>query len=299
MDDKKTVLTRRDFLKGASCAALAATMGLPFTALAEDESPKLSRVVLIRDEKALTSAGKPNAPVIKEMIDSAVSRLFEVDKPSEAWKKIVGPTDIVGIKSNVWGPLPTPSEVEQAIEAGILSAGVEKENIAIDDRGVLRSEVFKNATALINVRPLRTHHWSGIGGCLKNPIMFTPTPWKYHDNSCADLGLVWKLPEVKGKVRLNILVLLTPHFYSVGPHNFDAKYTWPYRGLLVSTDPVANDAVGISLFNAKRKEYFERERPIKPPPHHVVFADTRHGLGVSDLNKIELVKLGWMENSYF
>jgi hypothetical protein len=30
-------------------------------------------------------------------------------------------------------------------------------------------------------------------------------------------------------------------------------------------------------------------------PHHIFLADTRHHLGTSDPNRIELVKLGWAE----
>ena len=66
-------------------------------------------------------------------------------------------------------------------------------------------------------------------------------------------------------------------------------------GLLVGTDPVAVDAVGLHIFKAKRLEYFGEEKPMTPPPHHIAFADTKHHLGTSDLEKIELVKLGWKE----
>ena len=47
-------------------------------------------------------------------------------------------------------------------------------SVGVDDRGVRTNPVFARATALINVRPLRTHAWSGLGTCLKNYIMFVP-----------------------------------------------------------------------------------------------------------------------------
>jgi hypothetical protein len=34
---------------------------------------------------------------------------------------------------------------------------------------------------------------------------------------------------------------------------------------------------------------------MRPPAKHIELADTRHRLGVADLGKIELVKLGWSE----
>jgi hypothetical protein len=229
------------------------------------------------------------------MLDKAVNALFEVEKPIDAWRKIVNPDDIVGIKSNVWGPLPTPPSLEQAIKEGLMAAGVKEKNISIDDRGVLKDKVFLKATALINVRPLRTHHWSGVGSLLKNYIMFVPKPWNYHDNSCADLALLWKLPLVKDKTRLNILVMLTPLFHGVGAHHFDKTYTWAYKGILVGIDPVAVDSVGLRILNAQRKVYFGKDKPIRPPAHHIAMADTKHKLGVSDPNKIELIKIGWKD----
>jgi hypothetical protein len=125
--------------------------------------------------------------------------------------------------------------------------------------------------------------------------MFAPNPPDYHDNSCVPLATVWDLPLVKGKTRLNVLVLLTPLFHGVGPHHFDASYVWTYGGLAVGTDPVAVDSVGLRLFNAKRKEFFGQDKPIKPTAHHIAFADTRYNLGNADPSKIDLIKLGWEE----
>jgi hypothetical protein len=296
MKESGGALTRRDFLKGATFATLATTMGLPSESFAqEEESAKSSKVVLIRHAEVMNKDGVINDKITDEMIKSAMKELFQVEKAEQAWMHLFGPEDIVGIKSNVWGPLPTPSAVENSIVGGLMSAGVKEENIAIDDRGVLRNEVFKNANGYVNTRPMRTHHWSGVGGCLKNPIMFTPTPWSYHDNSCADLAKLWEIPILKDKIRLNILVMFTPLFHGVGAHHFNEEYTWRYNGLIVGTDPVAVDSTGLSILNAKRREYFGEDRPIKPPPHHIVFAEAKHKLGISDPSKIDLVKLGWKE----
>ena len=46
---------------------------------------------------------------------------------------------------------------------------------------------------------------------------------------------------------------------------------------------------------ARRREYFKEERPLQPSPHHIFLADTRHHVGVSSPDRIELVKLGWTE----
>ncbi len=169
--------------------------------------------------------------------------------------------------------------------------------MAVDDRGVLSNPVFQRATAFINTRPLRTHNWSGLGTCLKNLIMFVPRPPEYHADSCAPLGALWKLPELEGKVKLNILVMLTPQFHGVGPHSFSKEYIWPYRGLIVGVDPVAVDATGARILQAKRDLYFGEPSPISPPAHHIEIAGSRYGLGVSDPASIDLVRLGWDDDA--
>ncbi|MCP4581227.1 MAG: DUF362 domain-containing protein [candidate division Zixibacteria bacterium] len=295
MGERKDSINRRDFLKGAAYAGLAATVGLPLDFVWADDTAGAVKVVLIRDQHVIDADGNISAEIMQSMIDQAVAALYDTENHADAWKQIVKPDDIVGIKSNEWGPLPTPSQLEQAIKTRVMEVGVAEDKLSIKDRGVLSDNVFQNATALINARPLRTHHWAGIGGCLKNPIMFTMEPSAYHDDSCADMATFWSLPILKDKVRLNVLVVLTPLFHGTGAHHFDETYTWGYNGLLVSQDPVAIDAVGLHLLNAKRLEYFGEEKPITPPPHHVAYADIRHHLGVSDLSKINLVKLGWDE----
>jgi hypothetical protein len=142
---------------------------------------------------------------------------------------------------------------------------------------------------------MRTHDWSGLGTCIKNYIMFVPDPPRYHPDSCADLAALWQLPLTKGKTRLNVLVMLTPLFHSVGPHGFNPAYVWSYSGLVVSLDPVAADATGARIIQAKRREFFGDDRPINPPPKHIELADSRHRLGTADPKRIDLVKLGWQE----
>ena len=119
----------------------------------------------------------------------------------------------------------------------------------------------------------------------------------YHGEACALLGEIWTHPEVVGRTRLNVLVMLTPQFHGVGPHSFSPAYTWPYGGLIVGTDPVAVDATGARIIQAHRNLHFGEERPLEPKPHHIVVADTVYGLGVSDPARIELVRLGWEEGA--
>lgn len=287
-DSRDGETTRRRFIQTVSTAAAAAVLGPALPAL---EGGGRSRVVLVRDEEALDAAGSPRSEVVQRMLDRGICELTGANQPVDGWRKVLGASSPVGVKTNVWKNLPTPPEVEAAIRKRIAETGIPEDRIRIDDRGARTS--LAGCPALVNVRPLRTHHWAGIGGCLKNPIMFVEDPSVYHPDLCADMGAFWKLPILRGKVKLNILVALTPQFLTRAPHHFDSRYVWPYRGMFLSTDPVAVDAIGVTLLEAKRKLELREERPLSQLAHHVRIAGEKHGLGVWERSRIDLVKIGW------
>ena len=290
----RKVITRRDFMRAGSHLAMGSLMGIPLLGNKSEPTNGKSRVVLIRDKNVLQKEGHPRPDVLEKMIDKGLTTLLKAPDPKSAWKGLVKPTDRVAVKSNVWHYLPTPKPLEEVIKNRLVEIGVEEESVVISDRGFQRNpDLVKRSTALINVRPMRTHHWSGLGTLIKNYIMFVPRPSKYHANACENLGAIWRLPHVQGKTRLNILVVLTPLFHGIGPHHFSRRYTWPYNGLILSTDPVAADSVGARIIQAKREDYFEKKRPISPPPRHIVMADRRFRLGNSHPERIRLIKLGW------
>jgi len=193
---KNRTITRRDFLRGTAYAAFAAALGS--SPSGEVKAEEKVKVILIRDENVIDSQGRINPKIVEKMLDQGTCELLGEENPIQAWKRLIKPTDIVGIKSNSWFHLPTPGELEEAIQQRIMDVGVPKKNIGIDDRGVLNHPIFKSSTALINARPLRTHHWSGIGGCIKNYIMFVSTPWLYHSDACSPLASIWGKAIVKG-----------------------------------------------------------------------------------------------------
>lgn len=258
-----------------------------------DADEKISRVVLVRDINVLDDQGIVNSSVLGRMLDDAVIALTEESDVSKAWKRVVSPDDTVGIKSNVAGPPRTPPELENVIRDRVVAAGVDPSRVAVDDRGVLNNPVFQKATALINVRPMRSHHWAGVGSLLKNYIMFSDNPPSWHEDSCANLAGLWELPIVRGKTRLNILVMLTPLFHSKGPHNYNKAYVWDYKGLLVGMDPVAVDATGLRIIEAKRLEFFGEYQALPVSPKHIKLAETKFGLGIADPARIHVTKLGW------
>ena len=127
--------------------------------------------------------------------------------------------------------------------------------------------------------------------------MFVDNPPDYHDDACAALGAIWQKPPVAGKVRLNVLVMLTPQFHSVGPHSFAKELVWPYYGLIVGRQPAPVDATGARIIQAKRRQHFGADRPVSPSPHHIEIAGSRYGLGPTDPAQIDLVRLGLAEDA--
>jgi len=289
-----TNMTRRDFIRGTTAAVLGASAA--FGQIPPASLEKKTRVVLIRHPEALDANSQWNEPVIQQMLDEAVVRLLDQDDAVAAFKQLIKPEDIVGIKTNVWSFLPTPAPVEKAIKRRVLDAGVKEENIGLDDHNVRTNPLFVKATALINARPIRTHYLAGMSGCLKNYIMFAESQPDYHPDSCASLGSLFLLPQVKGKTRLNVLCALTPQFHGRGPHNFSRRYVWNYKGLIVGQDPVAVDSVGLRLIMAKRRKELGPAQEIPPVPKHIQLADTKYGIGTSDPGKIELIRLGWLDD---
>lgn len=320
MSDSFRLWTRRAFLRSAALASLAgagvsalAAKVLPGEAAGAGAPPAgapdaaagaaaatdaaRARVVLVRDPGVLAPGRKPRPEILAKMVDDGVAVLLGEKDAASAWARLIRPGDTVGIKSNAWRFLPTPPELEQILRDRVVAAGVPADRVAVADRGVLENPVFRNATALINARPLRTHHWAGVGSCIKNYIMFSPDPPSWHPDSCADLAGLWDLPAVKGKTRLNVLVMLTPLFHGSGPHDYQARYTWEYSGLVLGTDPVAVDATGLRILEAKRRDHFGSDQPFVVSPKHIRVAAEKFRLGVADPARIDLVRLGPAEGS--
>ncbi len=280
-------LTRRDFMRDSACAAVG------FAAGVSSLQTEKTRVILIRHKDVLDAKSKINPDILQQMLDEAVTSLLEENDPVKAFGKLVKPGEFVGIKSNNWQYLPTPPELVSAIQRRVTEVGVPEDHISVDDYGVKENPIFLKANSLINARPLRTHYLAGVSGCIKNYIMFGKTQPEYHPNNCANLGALFNLPQVKGKTRLNVLCALTPQFHGRGPHHFSRRFVWGYHGLIVGQDPVAVDTIGLRLIMAKRTEVLGKAQALPPVPKHIEIADTKHGIGTSDINKIELIKLGW------
>ena len=152
----------------------------------------------------------------------------------------------------------------------------------------------KRCTALICMPALKGHWLTGIGTVIKNYIMYSGRPSRYHEENSAKLGEIWLIPEVKGKTRLVLVDAIHP-LCDKGPQP-DPRYKWPYNGLLAGIDPVAVETVCLRILTEKRHALRGEPWPISPPPICVEAADKTYNLGTSKMEKIKIVHFGWEED---
>lgn len=191
------------------------------------------------------------------------------------------------------GPgIATRPEVAMAIAAGIQTAGIDPDQILIWDRSTdeLRRAGFtirekgsgpmcfgtdrvgyesipsvhgtigscfsriltRWATALVVVPVLKDHDLSGVSLSMKNLFGLIHNPNKYHDSACAPyLADLLGHPEVQRRMRLVVCDGLRAQCHG-GPSHAP-KWSWPYGGLLIGTDPVAVDRVGAEIIEERRR----------------------------------------------
>jgi len=286
-------VTRRDFIRnaavvvaGSSAAGLVRGTAVAQTA-AKPPKTRLSRVVLVRDELAVDAKDVVNVDILKKMVDETVMRLTGEKKAALAWKTLVKPGDTVGLV-NTDHLNKTHEELVEVVRAALIGAGIPQNKIVMAQGDPDRP---KACTALIALPALKAHWLTGIGTVLKNYIMYSGTPDRYHDKNSAKLGEIWNLPFVKGKTRLVLVDALFP-LCDKGPQP-DPRYRWAYGGLVAGKDPVAVETVCLKIIMEKRTQMKGEPWPLSPPPVCVETADKVYGLGTSKWEEIVLEKTGW------
>ncbi len=290
MDSKQIYLTRRDFIRGTVGTTLATSvLGVPWASA--DITAAKSLVTVVRDEHVMNARFKVDSNILKRMVDQTVLRISGKRNIQEAWAELIRPDDVVGLVSTPFMNATHP-ELIQVVKASLISeAKVPEDNIVKAQGGKRRPG---KCTALISMPALKGHWLTGIGTVIKNYIMYSGRPTRYHNENSVKLGEIWNIPEVKGKTRLVLVDALHP-LCDKGPQ-VDPRYKWAYNGLIASRDPVAAETVCLKVLNAKRTAIRGEPWPITPPPVCVDAADKVYGLGTSNLDRIEIASSGWSED---
>jgi uncharacterized protein (DUF362 family) len=160
--------------------------------------------------------------------------------------------------------------------------------------GSAASLVTKTMTRMcdgvINLPVLKDHGIAGITMSLKNMFGAIHNPNKYHlnvgDPYIADVNM---LPSIREKTRFIICDAINSQ-YEGGPSHMP-QWTWPFNGLLFSTDPVALDHIGWQLIETERlKHNFKPLKEIgREPTYIATAADGNHQLGTNDPGRMEVV----------
>ena len=290
MGNDQRRLTRRDFLRGTVGATLAASvLGVPWVH-GSQSAARSSQVVVVRDKNVMDAQRNVDSVILQSMLDRTVLMVSGRATVQEAWSELIKPDDIVGL-------VPTPHLNPTHPElVGVVKASLVKE-AGISESRIISAQGGKRrpgrCTALISVPALKGHWLTGIGTVLKNYIMYSGRPSRYHDERSAKLGEIWLIPEVKAKTRLVLVDALYP-LCDKGPQP-DPRYKWAYNGLIAGTDPVAVETVSLNILNAKRQALRGEPWPISPPPVCIEAADNAYGLGTSKLEEIKISHYGWEE----
>ncbi len=308
-------------LLGTSCETVAQQVAPP--------TPTMSRVALIRSETVMATESQPRLEKVLEMLDTAVCHVFATENVQQAWEKVAAADDVVAIKVNcICSHLSSSVPVVLAVATRLMDLGIPGENIIVFDRSTgelrkagyeVRTEgegvrvygtdgdydqpinhrsfhhslsniITQRASALINVPVVKNHGGAQVTLALKNHYGTIDKPGPYHGNNCdphiADIN---DIPIIRNKTRL-IVCDATRGCWDGGPGP-GAGTIWTYKGIIVGKDPVACDAIGTGIIDAKRAQQGKGPLgggPGKLPKH--INTAAQYGLGTNDRSRIELLE---------
>lgn len=264
--------------------------------------------------------GKIDYSAVERLLDQAMMALTGESAVRGAWSQLFRPNDRVGIQLDV-GALPVHQALLEAVMRRLARAGVSTSNIIVyageesalfnagyalrrggdgvqvmgtdaeGFRGGLSRIVLDYCTAIINLARLRVDPQVGMCGVLANSLAAVPHVERARlQRSPQDLAAAAARATLRRNTKLCILDALRPG-HMAGEEDGSPE-TWLYRGVLVSYDPVALDAVGRSILLDKFRETNQDVSELQPPVAYLKPASERYRLGQHDLAKIEVVTTG-------
>ena len=171
------------------------------------------------------------------------------------------------------------------------SGGYDSQPQIIGSVGSCFSQIASSfCTAIVNIPVLKDHDLAGVSIGMKNFYGIIHNPNKYHDGNCnpyvADLN---SHPYIKDKLRLVVCDALKAQ-YNGGPA-FKPQWAWDFRGILISTDPVALDRIGADIIEKKRSEVnMPSLKEAGREPKYIKTA-ANLGLGFDDPSLIDIISI--------
>lgn len=250
-----------------------------------------SKVVVSRDAQLRKTGSSVDSDRLLRILDRALQTLYDRDSPVDAWKRVVRPGEVVGLKVNCLAGKGNSTRVElvEAIcerlhQVGVkdiviwdrLNADLESARFRIVERGpgvrcfgndtlgfeeelatygsvgsLLSRTLTQVCDAVINLPVLKDHGIAGVTIALKSMFGAIHNPNKYH----LDVGDPYVADvNMLPPIRRKVRLTIcdaTTAQYEGGP-SYMPQWTWPYNGLLAATDPVALDHTGWQIIEKKR-----------------------------------------------
>jgi uncharacterized protein (DUF362 family) len=259
---------------------------------------------------------------LDEALGAVVARAAGEESPVAAMRRLFRPADVVGLKLNCLagrGLSPNPQLVRRLCD-WLQEAGLPARNIVLFDRSdrelekagfaIARSGsgvrcvgvnndfdwtprewgpgascfarlLADDLTALISVGVLKDHDLAGVSIGMKNWYGVIHNPNKHHADGCAPyIPHLSAFPMIHDKLRLTVVDASIAQCQS-GPAR-NPRWTWPCQSVLASADPVAIDAIGWQMIEARRRQVglstlaADKREPVW------LAAAARLGLGESD-----------------
>lgn len=265
-------------------------------------------------------------PALRQMLDASVARLTRIEDSREAWASLFKPHERVAIKVNGISRGCTHPALALVVTECLQDAGVPADQITIYDRSsnelslsgfpvsssglgvrclgndgqfvdgwevakvpVRLSQRLMDADALINIPILKAFSIGGLSFAQKNHYGTIHNPGSFHgSNFTAGVTGVNNLEPIRSRTRLIIGDVLTQqtrqdltNYVVVGGP----------EALLVGTDPVAADAIGLQMAVEVLEPLALNLGSVKSQAETWLQAGADLGLGTSDPAKIKLEEI--------
>ncbi|MGB9837028.1 MAG: DUF362 domain-containing protein [Candidatus Saccharicenans sp.] len=170
------------------------------------------------------------------------------------------------------------------------NVGYQSEPVIHRNIGSLFSRIqAEMVTASISLAILKDHGLAGVTAGLKNYFGAIHNPNKYHDTHCDPyVAELFDCPLIKNKHRLTVIDALRVQYHR-GP-SYHPQWAEKAQKFIISTDPVAADAVGWQLIEKlrARKGLPSLKEEGREPAY--LWTAERLGLGQARLENIEVVE---------
>lgn len=143
-------------------------------------------------------------------------------------------------------------------------------------------------TSMVSIPVVKTHGNSAFTCSLKTHYGTIDNPREFHPNNCTNPGIpeVNTIPIIRERQKLIVCDAMMAAIEG-GPR-WNRRFTKPYGGILVGTDPVAIDTIAVKILDGIRAK--EEMEPIALKAVHIPLS-AELGVGTNNPSNIELIEL--------